>query len=308
MVTFNLNDQRHFLVSGATGFIGSALCHALLKADQQVTVLTRNPARALRQFNNKVNALATAELAESDIQADVIINLAGAQVIGLPWTKGRRRILLESRLQTTEALLAYVSKPDIKPDLWIQASAIGYYGADPALEADESTPAGQGFAADLCQQWETEASKPENCSTRSAILRFGVIAGRNGGALPMMLLPYRFALGAVIGSGLQHFAWMHIDDLLRVFEKVISDDNMQGVYNAVAPHAPTYRELSTTIGEIMHRPVFLRMPAWLMHTFLGEMATMLTGGPVVLPDRLQQAGFEYRYPELELALSDIIRN
>lgn len=300
-----LDKHTNFLISGGTGFIGTALCRALLDKGHSITLLTRQTHAATRQFRGQVRAISDTKELSSDTQLDAVINLAGAPVIGPPWTLNRRRVLLRSRMDTTENLLRFVRRADARPTLWLQASAIGYYGSDPATTASEESPAGLGFAAELCQQWEALAEEVDSLGIRRVTLRLGVIAGRSGGALPRMLLPYRFGMGGVIGPGHQHFSWLHLDDLLGLIAKALTDQSMQGVYNAVAPHCPTYRELADEAGKVLHRPVFIPMPAWLLNGLLGEMGTMLTGGPLVIPGRLLQQAYEFRFPGLHEALVDI---
>jgi uncharacterized protein (TIGR01777 family) len=237
---------------------------------------------------------------------DVVINLAGAPVVGMPWTPRRKAILLASRLAITEALIGYVRVAKTRPRVWIQASAIGYYGTQAAQALDESSPQGEGFAAELCGQWERLTAELTELGIRRVVLRFGLVFGRSGGALPMMLLPFRFGFGTVVGDGSQRVAWIHLEDLLGIVAWAIREPAAAGVFNVVAPDSPSYSEFARTIGEELHRPVFMRIPAAPMRVLLGEMATMLVDGPEILPARLQHAQFALRFPTLRSALMDII--
>ncbi len=300
-----LGHHRRLLVSGGTGFIGSALIHELLLASHDVTVISRHPVAAAVQFQGKVRAVRSTRELDASEKFDVIINLAGAPVVGLPWSLKRKKIITESRINVSNDLMDFVKRSQQKPALWVQASAIGYYGTDSQQSYDESSPAGQGFAAELCHQWEAVVSELDALSIRRVTLRFGLVFGRSGGSLPMMLLSYKFGMGAVIGNGKQHMGWIHIEDLLRLIALAISDESMHGTYNAVAPDCPTYRQFSQAVAHMLHRPLWLAIPANFLKALLGEMASMFVDGPRIVPGRLKLKNFEYRFPDLRSALMDL---
>ena len=310
--TFDFGAPKCFLVSGGTGFIGTALCHTLLKQGHAVIVLTRAVARAAAHFgnqvqhDNKLRLIANcAELRDSD-SVDVVVNLAGAPVVGPPWTARRRRVLLDSRLGVTRQLLDYVQRCERKPALWLQASAIGYYGSDSAQHCDETAPAGQGFAAELCRQWEEQSAGLPALGIRRVVLRFGLVFGRGGGSFPPLLLPFRFGLGSVIGSGEQTLAWVHLDDVLGVMAWLARHDQHTGLFNLVAPQAVDYRGFAQQLAAALRRPLLLRIPQRVLRLMLGEMATMLTHGPRIVPQRLQEANYTFRFPTLDAALHDLL--
>ena len=301
----DLGRHRRLLISGGTGFIGGALCRELLRTGHDITILTRHPVAAALQFAGKVRAVrGTAELSSGEY-FDAIVNLAGAPVVGLPWTAARRRVIAGSRLNTTGDLLRFVKRARRRPGVWVQASAIGYYGPNSETPVDEASPAGAGFAADLCQRWEAMTAELAALEVRCVVLRFGLVFGRSGGALPMMLMPYRVGAGAILGDGKQHMGWIHIEDLLRLIALSIADDSIQGKINAVAPDSPTYEEFSRVAARLLHRPVLLRIPASILRRLLGEMASMFVDGPRIIPQRLSQSIFEFRFPELRGALMDL---
>jgi len=206
---------------------------------------------------------------------------------------------------TSKDLLQFVKRANKRPQVWLQASAIGYYGPQNDKPVDESAPVGQGFAAELCQQWEGLTDELQTLGVRCVVLRFGLVFGRSGGSLPMMLLSYRLGLGGVIGDGQQYLSWIHIEDLLRLIALSISDQSVHGKINAVAPDCPTYRQFAYATGHLLHRPVLLHMPAPLLRRLLGEMASMFVDGPHIIPRRLQYMDFEYRFPALRGALMDL---
>lgn len=301
----DLGGHRRVLVTGGTGFIGGALCRELLRGNHAVTLVSRNPARAALQFSGRVRVVrSAAELAAAEV-FDAVINLAGAPVVGAPWTEKRKTVLRASRLDVTRDLLDFVRRAERAPAVWIQASAIGFYGPHAAVPLAEDAARGNGFAAELCSEWENATNELYARGVRRVVLRFGLVFGRSGGALPMMLLPFRFGMGAVAGSGRQRVAWVHLEDLLRAVAWASRDAAVDGVVNVVAPECPDYSRFAGLIGELLHRPVFLRLPAAPLRAVLGEMASMFVDGPEIVPHRLAEAGFEYRFPSLRSALMDL---
>ena len=287
------------------GFIGSALCNKLLEDGHIPTLVSRNPLAAEKQFTGRIRVIKkAAELAAGDT-FDVVINLAGAPVVGLPWTKNRRAVLLASRVNVTADLLQFVRTCIHKPAVWIQASAIGYYGAHAAEAVTETSPRGTGFAAELCSAWEAMTDELEALQIRRVVLRFGLVFGRSGGALPLMMLPFRFCVGAVVGSGKQKVAWVHLTDVVRVINLAMTSPKASGIYNVVAPECPSYATFASALGQVLKRPVFLRIPAFILRTMLGEMASMLVDGPGILPARLLDSGFEFSFPALRPALQEL---
>jgi hypothetical protein len=298
---------RRWLVTGGTGFIGSALIRALRAAGHQATVLSRDPARAVRSFDDGgVRAIARLDALDDGEAFDAVVNLAGAPVLGQRWSARRKRLLLASRIAISEALVAWLRRTRTRPALWLQASAIGFYGARAADERlTEDSAAGSGFMAELCQRWESAAAPAVALGTRQVVLRLGVVFGP-GGSLGAMLLPYRLGLGGRLGSGEQVLSWIHRDDLLRIVAFALADDRLHGVYNATAPQPVTQAQFAATAGRLLHRPTWLHLPARPIRLLAGEMAQLLVDGQRVLPQRLEQAGFEFRHPALEPALRELL--
>ncbi len=300
------NGHKRLLISGGTGFIGSALCHELLQAGHEITLISRHPAAACFQYSGKVRAFESTTVLSDFEQFDAVVNLAGAPVVGPRWSVKRKSTLLNSRLNTTKDLMNFVKRAKHRPEVWIQASAIGYYGTHADQPLTESSPAGEGFAAELCERWEHSTIELESLAVRRIILRFGLVFGRSGGSLPMMLLSFRFGMGAILGNGQQHMAWIHIEDLLNVIASSIADKTMNGKINVVAPDCPTNKEFSILAGQLLHRPVLLRLPAKLLRQMLGEMASLFVDGPIIKPTRLEKNHFKFRFPQLRGALMDLI--
>jgi uncharacterized protein (TIGR01777 family) len=295
--------HRRVLISGATGFIGKPLVERLLGANHTVCILTRSPVKAEQHFQGRVRCIQNLdELGSTDI-FDVVINLAGAPIAGGLWTEQRKQLHFSSRIDTTDALVAWVRKSSHRPEVWVQASAIGYYGVRDSNERlDEQAQAGQGFMADLCARWEASAHAVDALNVRRVTMRLGVVLGPHGGALQPMLLPFQLGFGGRMGHGQQVMSWIHLDDVIQLILRVIDDTQWHGTYNAVAPEAVTQATFAQHAGALLKRPVWLPIPAAPFRMLLGEMAQLFFDGQHVVPTRLVQAGFPFRYPTLESAL------
>jgi len=295
-----------FLIAGGTGFIGAALTRRLIAGGHEVTLVARNPLRAAMQFGGAARCVRAAATLSPDEQFDVVVNLAGAPVVGVPWTHSRKQVLLESRLTPTEDLLRYAERAQSRPRVWIQASATGYYGQT-ATNIDETVNANvSDFASELCHRWEARAQACTALGLRYVALRFGLVMGRTGGSLPPLLLGLKLGVGAVIGSGRQFVSWIHIEDALGILAHAVRDAKITGPVNAVAPESVSYEEFISVAGAITHRPVWLRIPEQLLRKLLGEMAIMLVEGPCVLPGKLRTLHHEFRYRTLRSALVDLV--
>ncbi|AVA35077.1 uncharacterized protein ACUXAV_003052 [Cupriavidus metallidurans] len=299
--------QSHLsvLVTGGTGFIGEALVTQLLDAGHTVTLLARDPLRAAYQFAGRARSVTSLDQLHAQERFDAVINLAGAPVLGPRWSQRRRAQLLASRVGVTQALTRWASHATHKPAIWIQASAIGFYGARDADQLlDEHSAPGGGFMSELCQRWEESAEPLRDYGLRMVVLRLGVVFGP-GGALPPMMLPHYFGLGGRLGDGRQVMSWIHREDLLRILARALSDPGMSGVYNATAPGCLTQAEFAHTVGKVLRRPVWFHLPAAPLRWAAGEMSELLLAGQRVIPARLQREGFAFRFPAAESALRDL---
>lgn len=314
-----MNTQIHFsdnsqsvLVTGGTGFIGQLLVKALLADGQRVTLLTRNPKKASWMFDGKVTCIANMKELPADYPVDVIINLAGARVLGKWWTDKRKSALRKSRLGLTQTLIDWIAQAKQKPTLLLSASAIGYYGIQKIgddTELDESGHTQSIFMASLCHDWEKVAQSAAQYGVTVAAMRFGLVLG-HGGPLPMMLLPIKLAMGGALGSGRQWQSWIHVEDLQRalahLWRKYAAGESLLPAYNFTAPETLTQLDFSKTAARILHRPCFIPMPAWPMRLLLGEQADLLLEGQRVVPKALLESGFQFRYPTLDVALRDLV--
>ncbi|RCS58691.1 TIGR01777 family protein [Parvibium lacunae] len=306
--------SQHILITGGSGFIGQHLTRRWLGLGAKVTVLTRRPQKTQALYAGTdgyerlqvVSALAAIEASE---RIDWVVNLAGAPILGPRWTAARQQTLLASRVQSTQALTAWLQTRSQLPRLVLSASAIGYYGIQPAGDMRslaEDSPPQPIFMSTLCQRWEAAAQVGARWPV--AIFRLGVVLGRQQ-ALPMMLLPIKLGLGGRLGQGNQWLSWIHITDVVRAIEWLVQrhlqGEGISAVYNLTAPQPITQLEFAHTAGALYRRPVWFSTPAWSMRTLLGEQADLLLEGQRVVPQRLLNQGFVFDYPSLQVALADL---
>lgn len=297
---------RSFLITGATGFIGSRLVPALLQGGHRVTVLTRQPRQAAWNFDGRVDCVASMDDLPLSRRIDVVINLAGAPVLGWRWTGARRAALRRSRVDLTRRVVAWIARAEYKPALLLSASAIGYYGiqqpGDDTL-LDESSPPQPIFMSDLCREWEEAAQQAGGHGVRVALMRIGVVLGSQG-ALPMMLLPVTLGLGGPMGGGAQWMSWIHVDDAVGAIAHLCRM-GAAGAYNLTAPETHTQAQFSRTAARVLRRPHGFPTPGWPLRLALGEQAGLLLDGQRVSSARLTASGYAFSYPTLEGALHSL---
>ena len=300
---------RSFLVTGATGFIGQRLVRALLRDGQRVTVLTRQPRQAAWLFDGRVDCIDRMDQLPPSRRIDVVINLAGARILGWRWTAARRAALRRSRVALTAKVVDWIAQAEHKPALMLSGSAIGYYGVqrqgdDTVLT--ETAPPQPVFMSDLCREWEEAAQRASAYGVTVACMRFGLVLGRQG-ALPMLLLPIRLGLGGPLGGGRQWQSWIHVDDVIGAMAHLCSSGAAEGgSYNFTAPESLTQAQFSRVAAKVLHRPYGFPTPGWPMRAALGEQADLLLEGQRVGPQHLLATGFAFRYPQLAPALASLV--
>jgi len=296
---------RGVLVTGATGFIGGHVVRMLRRRGDTVWVWTRDADRALARFGPHVHVVTKLADIPATARIDAVVNLAGAPVIGLPWTGTRRQLLIDSRVKTTQAVLDWTAKRNQVPRVLVSASAIGFYGPSDYW-VTEDAPATTAFQSHLCVEREAAANAAEAQGIRAVNLRIGLVLGNDGGIFPQLARPAKFGMAAKIGDGRQWMSWIHIFDLLRIVELVIDEPHWRGPVNAVAPAPERQDDFQRALARSLRRPYFMRVPAFALRTALGEMAELLVLGQRVAPRRLLDAGFEFRHYTLASALRDLV--
>ncbi|MCL7489026.1 MAG: TIGR01777 family oxidoreductase [Desulfobulbaceae bacterium] len=293
------------LVTGGTGFIG----RHLVKKLEQPRVLGRDPKRIHKLLRN-VDAFQWSPSSPPDAKVfediDTVFHLAGESVFKGRWTEEKKERIMRSRVEGTRNLVELLSTLAKPPSTLICASAIGYYGPQGEKILTESSPAGDDFLSRVCIAWEAEASKAEKLGIRVVQLRTGIVLGGDGGALPQMLTPFRLGVGGRIGSGNQYMSWIHIDDLVNIMLFAAGTESIRGPVNGVAPSPMTNREFTATLASVLHRPAMLQVPGFVLKITLGEFADVLLGSQRVIPEKAAEAGYVFRYPELNEALQDLV--
>lgn len=295
--------SKCILITGGTGFIGRALIDALRMDNHELILISRYPEKVhipgVKAYAN-VMALKQAKL---DVALDAVINLAGAPIAAKRWSAKRRQILLDSRIGTTANLLGELEILESQPSVWINASAIGFYGSGGETILRESSPQGKGFAAKLCADWEAVI---DPLNTRVCKIRIGVVLG-NGGALKQLLPLYKMGLGGAIGRGTQWFSWIHWQDIVNLIVTCVFNEKYSGIFNGVSPEPLRQKDFAHTLGRILHRPTFIPTPALALKLAYGQMAKeLLLSSQRVVPERSLANGFEYRFPQLGKALENIL--
>ena len=303
----------NIVVAGGTGFIGQALCAALLHGGHRVSLLTRHPGQVLHRPDAHVNIVEWNARDQGPWEqllegADAVINLAGAPIADARWTDERKRLLTESRVLTTRLLVRALSHRSSKPRVFISTSGIGYYGASDDRLLDEGAARGTGFLADLCLAWEAEAMNAAEFGTRVVLLRTGMVLEADGGALAKMLLPFKLFAGGPIMPGTQWVSWIHRSDHIGLIQWALTTATVSGPINAVAPEPVRMKTFCDILGQAMHRPSWLPVPGIALNILLGELGTLMTTGQRVIPKKAMAGGYAFRYPTLDSAFQSIFRD
>ena len=303
--------MKTVLITGGSGLIGRKLSRLLVEKGYRVIWLSRE--RFLKaeipryRWNYQRNEIEI----EAVEQADIIIHLAGSGIGDDSWTRQKKQDIVESRVQTAQLLLDTVKGLEKKPDLFISASAIGYYGSDISqdLYTEDSGAAHGDFLSRTCRKWEQAAfSFQAELNIRTVVLRTGFVISKNSEAFRKMVLPTRFGLGAPIGSGRQYLSWIHIEDLCHIYLKAIEDSGMKGVYNAVSPEFISNADFMHTLAKVMRRPFFMpNLPAFLVRLVMGEAASIILGGSRISSRKIQDAGYQFLYDTSEKAIGAALK-
>lgn len=304
------------IITGGTGLIGTALARKLAAASHDIIILSRNPDKATGlpagvravKWDGRT-AQGWGHLADG---ARAIINLAGASIAGegfLPsrWTEKRKKLIVDSRVQAGQAVVEAVNAAS-KPQVVIQASAVGYYGSRGDEILTESSSPGNDFLAGVCQAWENSVQPVKDQGVRLVMMRTGVVLSTQGGAFPLLLLPHKLFVGGPMGSGKQYLPWIHLEDELRAIQFLLENEQAEGAYNLCAPEPATNRTMSKTIGKAIGRPSLIPVPAFALRLLLGETASLVLDSQRQVPERLQASGFTFSHPDLLTAIRHLVGN
>ncbi len=304
------------IITGGTGLIGSTLAHSLSADGHEVIVLSRAPGekKGLLPPNVRVehwdgvSAAGWGVLADG---ADAIVNLAGESIGGTRfppprWTLERKQRILQSRLHAGAAIMEALHNAKHRPGVLVQASAVGYYGSRGDETLTEDSPHGSGFVAQVCVDWEQSTAGAEALGVRRVVIRTGVVLDPRNNAFRSLILPFRFFVGGPIGSGRQYFPWIHVEDEVRAIRFLMENAQASGAYNLTAPQPLPNREVARILGRVMRRPSFVPVPAFALKLALGEVSSVVLDSQRVVPKRLQEAGFVFRFPDFEAAVRHLL--
>jgi uncharacterized protein len=298
------------LIAGATGLVGSALVTALAAEGHMVCRLirlgTKTGGGAKGAFDVAWNP-ETGELGGAAVGAEAVINLGGASIADGRWTAARKRLLRSSRVDATRALVTAIGKWNAKPEVLINASAIGFYGNRGDETLTEESASGTDFLAETAKDWETEALRAVEFRTRVVLARFGIILAKHGGALPKIIRPFKFGVGGRIGSGKQWMSWIALEDVVETLRFALVKNELRGPINAVAQNPVTNAEFTKVLASALHRPALFPAPAFALRLAMGEMAdALLLASQRVLPDKLTKAGYRFAAPDLGETLKTLV--
>ncbi|PWN08153.1 TIGR01777 family oxidoreductase [Rhodohalobacter mucosus] len=299
-------DSKQILITGGTGFIGTHLSEILMRDGHYITIVTRSPEAHKNEEAKNQKFIPWDDLTSVMGSIDVVINMAGENLFGQRWTPEVKEKLYNSRILTTRKLVDAIRASVSKPEVFISTSGVNYYkdsGDDVITE--ESEP-GDDFLANLCIDWEKEAELASDLGVRVVIARFGIVLEKNGGVIDKMRLPFKLFVGGPVGSGDQYMPWIHMEDLCHILIYAMENEELEGALNACSPEPVTMDEFADTLGDVMNRPSFFRVPEFVLDIVLGEAAVPVTGSLRVQPKVLQKSGFEFEYDDLGTALADIM--
>ena len=295
------------VLTGGTGLIGAHLVRSLGAQGHQLTLLTRDPARAPAGVQAVAwQPLEEAAPAQALHGADAVIHLAGEPIAAGRWTAARRERIEASRWTGTANLVRGLSAAEPRPRVLLAGSAVGYYGNRGDESLEEGSAPGAGYLAAVTERWEREAAAAEQLRIRVVFLRTGVVLAREGGALPRMAAPFRAGAGGRLGNGRQWMPWVHIDDVVGLIELALGDEGLRGPLNLVAPGAATNAELTRALGQALRRPAFMIVPTFALKLMFGGMSETLLASQRVTPTAAGRAGYRFRFPSLDDALADLL--
>ena len=294
------------LITGASGLIGKELQKSFEQKGYEMLLASRSEPKDDKHVQWSIDEGFTDPDKLEGI--DVVVHLAGENVSGLRWTDEKKKAIRDSRILGTRNVVDAISKLKHKPKTFIASSAIGFYGERGDEEVTESSAAGDNFLAGVCREWEAESRRAEDAGIRTVLLRTGIVLSKDGGSLSTMLLPFKLGVGGVVGSGKQWMSWISLDDQIAAINFLIDNENVRGAVNLVGPNPVTNHDFTKTLGDVLYRPTFLPLPEFAVSMIFGEMGdALLLASTKVAPKRLEDAGFEFKYPNLKEAIENAVK-
>ncbi|MRX26577.1 TIGR01777 family protein [Kangiella sp. HZ709] len=298
--------RKKALITGGTGFIGRNLISHLERSSFDVWIKSRNPEQYKEEFFFRSTNLCSS--LEEVPEVDLVINLCGENLANKRWTVNQKRKIYQSRIDQTNELVEWMATSEVRPKAFISGSAIGFYGDRKDEIITESSQAGKNeFQVKLCQKWEQAAQKAEELGIRSCYIRTGVVLGDDG-ALPKMLTPFKFGVGGKLGTGNQWFSWIHIQDQVRGIMHLVNNEALSGVFNLTSPNPVTNKQLTDDIANKLSKKAPFTVPGFALKLAVGQFSDLLLTGQKVIPQALQDSGFEFKFPTLTEALNDLVNS
>jgi uncharacterized protein (TIGR01777 family) len=305
--------SKIILMTGATGLIGSHLSKVLLEKGYEIIVFTREKLKGKSIVSNAVEYVEWIYHKPEFWQDKFnnvygVIHLAGASLAGKRFTESYKQKVMNSRKISTKNIVSAMSSVKNKPAVFVCASGVNYYGNSGDKPLTEESDSGDDFLANVCREWESEAAKSESFGIRRVSIRTSPVLSTEGGVLDPLLPLFKFYLGAALGNGKQWFPWIHLDDIINIYIEAVEDDKLSGPINAASPGYVRMNDFAKELGEAMHRPAVFKVPKFILRTVVGEAAGFITASMKVIPKKLEDAGFKFKYPLLKEALNTIIKN
>jgi len=297
------------MITGGSGFIGSAMASDLVQDGHEIIILSRHPLPSAEQSGAvrrvKWDGRTVSGWGELVDGLDAIVNLAGENLSAGRWTPKRKQAIIDSRVNAGAAVVEAIQRAVHKPKVLIQASGVGCYGTETPGWVNEGTPFGLDFLAGVCRVWEASTQPVESLGVRRVVARSSVVLSAQCGALPRMLLPFKFFLGGPLGSGEQWLSWVHLEDEVRALRFLMENPRAHGAFN-ISAQPVTNRQFTQAVGKVMHRPAFFTVPAVMIRLLFGEMSTVVLDGQRVSSNRLEALGFEFHFPTIEAGLMNLL--
>lgn len=302
-----MNSSKRILIAGGSGLVGKHLTNHLKNIGHEVAWLSRKATQSASNLTFVWDPKAGYVDPKALEFADVIVNLAGAGVADHRWTKAYKKEMIDSRVQSTETLVKAIQSQKHHVETYVSASAIGYYGNQTGTETAETAPAADTFLAQLCVDWEQAVQPIAHLGIRTSIIRVGVVLAGEGGFIPQVAAPIKWGVGAALGNGKQFTSWIHINDLVGIFTKAITDNSWNGIYNGVAPNPETNASLTKLMAKQLNRPILLPpVPVFALRILFGEMANMLVGSQHISAQKAIQSGYSFTYTRAEDAIRNLL--